>query len=114
MGKIPPSISKRPKQAYRAPIAANFCNLNAPDYITELLSEETLKSFGIFDSVKVKHLIITMRQQKIISEIDQMAITGILSTQLLYQMFIQNPIPVDFDGLKNYKLIDEKMQELNQ
>ena len=107
MGKIPPSISKRPKQAYRAPIAASFCNQDAPDYIKELLSEETLKSFGIFDPNKVKHLMINMRRQQAISEIDQMAITAILSTQLLYLMFIKEPMVEDFDGLKNYRIIDE-------
>lgn len=107
LGKIPPSISKRPKQAYRAPIAASFCNQDAPDYIAEMLSESTLKSFGIFDPSKVKHLITNRLRQKTISEIDQMAIAGILSTQLLYQMFINDPIVGDLDNLKNYRIIDE-------
>ena len=108
VGKIPPSISKRPKQAYRAPIAASFFNQDAPDYIAELLSEETLKSFGIFDPVKVKHLIINTKQQKVISEIDQMAIAGILSTQLLYQMFIDKPIVTDLDSLNDCRIIDDR------
>ena len=112
VGKIPSSISKRPKQAYRAPIAASFCNQDAPDYIAELLSEETLKSFGIFDPVKVKHLISNSKQQDVISEIDQMAITGILSTQLLYLMFVNNPIVTDLDSLNDYRIIDDR-KDLN-
>lgn len=107
LGKIPPSISKRPKQAYRAPIAANFCNQNAPNYIKELLSEETLKSFGIFNPIKVKQLIINMNRQIVISEIDQMAITGILSTQILYKMFVNELIVGDLNSLKNYRIIND-------
>ena len=107
IGKIPPSISKRSKQAYRAPIAASFCNQDTPDYIAELLSEPTLKAFGIFDPLRVNHLVTNTMQQKIISEIDQMAITGILSTQLLYQMFINDPVVGDLETFKNYKIIDE-------
>jgi len=107
IGKIPPSISKRPKQAYRAPIAASFCNQDAPDYITEMLSEPTLKSFGIFDPLKVKHLVTNKMRQKTISEIDQMAITGILSTQLLYKMFVNDPFVADIDTVKNYRIIND-------
>ena len=108
LGKIPPSISKRPKQAYRAPIAANFCNQDTPNYIKEILSEETLKSFGIFNPMKVKQLIINMNRQVVISEIDQMAITGILSTQLLYKMFVNEPMVGDLNSLKNYRIIDDR------
>lgn len=113
IGKIPASISKRPKQAYRAPIASTFCNKNAPDYISELLSEESLKAFGIFNPEKVKALVGNINQQKQISEIDQMAIAGILSTQLLYKMFIQEPIISDISELKNYRIINESTKELS-
>jgi len=107
IGKIPPSISKRSKQAYRAPIAANFCNQDAPDYIANLLSGETLKLYGIFDPIKVNQLIINMRQHVSISEMDQMAITGILSTQLLYQMFVKDFVVEDLDGINNCRIIDD-------
>jgi asparagine synthase (glutamine-hydrolysing) len=114
IGKIPPSISLRPKQAYRAPIAASFCNQDAPDYIKELLSEKSLKSFGIFDHIKVNHLINNINKQNIISEIDQMAITGILSTQLLYLLFIDKNIAIGIQSLENCKIIDDREdQSLN-
>jgi asparagine synthase (glutamine-hydrolysing) len=106
-GKIPASISKRSKQAYRAPIAAIFCNQSSPEYISEMLSESTLKSFGIFNPLKVKNLMTNINRQEIISEIDQMAMTGILSTQLLYSMFVHNEVKVDFINLNNYKVIEE-------
>lgn len=106
-GKIPASISNRPKQAYRAPIADSFCNDNSPEYIKDLLSEESIISFGIFNPVKVQYLLSSIKRQKLTSEIDQMAIAGILSTQLLYKMFIKEPIIPDIGNLKNYRLVDQ-------
>lgn len=106
-GRIPDSISKRPKQAYRAPIAAAFCNSDAPEYILEMLSEDKIKSYGIFDPQKVKSLITNSRNQNIMSEIDQMAITGILSTQLLYMMFVEKHIHSDVSLLNNFKIIND-------
>lgn len=106
-GKIPGSITNRQKQAYRAPIASMFCNQKTPDYINDILSEESLNSFGIFNSTKVRTLISNIRQQKMLSEIDQMAIAAILSTQLLYKMFIKEPISANIDCLNNYRIITE-------
>lgn len=107
LGKIPESISQRPKQAYRAPIAASFCKKDTPDYISELLSESIIKSYGIFDPLKVNNLIANVRKQDTISEIDQMAITGILSTQLLNLMFVVNNLKADPAQLNNYKVIED-------
>lgn len=111
-GRIPDSISKRPKQAYRAPIAAAFCNQDAPEYILEMLSEEKIRSYGIFDPLKVKTLIANSRKQNVMSEIDQMAITGILSTQLMYLMFIEKPIETETSLLNNFKLINDTERSL--
>ena len=107
IGKIPPSISTRPKQAYRSPIAESFCNQDTPEYIAELLSENTLKDFGIFDPQKATNLILNMKQQKAGSETDQMAIAGILSTQILHKKFILEPIVSDINSLNNYRLVSE-------
>lgn len=106
-GKVPDSISKRPKQAYRAPIAATFCSENAPDYIADMLSEEKIKSFGIFNPSKVKTLVENSRKQIVISEIDQMAITGILSTQLLQMMFVTSYINADVSNLNDIRIIHD-------
>jgi len=107
MGKIPQSITTRPKQPYRAPIASILSNQKTTNYINEILSEESLNSFGIFNSAKVGNLIVAVKQQKTVSEIDQMAIAGILSTQLLHKMFIQEQIKGDIDVLKNCRIIDD-------
>lgn len=107
-GRIPGSITKRPKQPYRAPVASSFLNKTAPEYISEMLSDEQIKSFGLFNSKKVQALIQKMRLQKEVSEVDQMAIAGILSSQLVYKMFIHNPIAVDIENMKNMMVIVEQ------
>ena len=84
-----------------------FGNQKSPDYINDILSEESLNSFGIFNPTKVRTLISNIRQQKMLSEIDQMAIAAILSTQLLYKMFIKDPIKANVDCLNNYRMINE-------
>jgi len=106
-GKIPGSITSRPKQAYRAPIISSLFSNKYPNYITDILSDKRLSSFGIFNPEKVKSLLIKIENGGLISEIDQMAIVGILSTQLLYKKFILEPIVANPEKLKNYMIIDQ-------
>ena len=106
-GKIPASITKRSKQPYRAPIATTFFNSGAPAYISDILSSTSLQTYGIFHLQKVNSLIKKIQQQKNISETDQMAIAGILSTQLLYKMFIQNPVDPGIEAIEKVKIIRE-------
>jgi len=108
-GKIPESILNRSKQAYRAPISTSFFGERSPAYVDDLLSEHNIKSFGIFDPGKVLKLVEKARIGKNISEVDNMAIAGILSTQLLYHLFIiNNPIETKENELANFKIIREK------
>jgi len=107
LGKIPPSISKRPKQPYRAPIASIFFNSNSPAYVAEMLSDTSLHSYGLFNPKKVNILVNKILQNKNISEVDQMAVAGILSTQLLYKMFVKEPISATINNLANLNVIRE-------
>jgi len=70
----------------------------------EFLSDKSLSSFGIFNPEKVKNLLDKIENGGLISEIDQMAIVGILSTQLLYKKFILEPIVANPLKLRNYKV----------
>jgi len=99
-GKIPDEILNRPKQAYRAPILSSFLGDDAPDYVKEILSPECLDKVGIFNSESVAKLLVKMNSGKAYSEIDNMAITAIISTELLYKQFIE-----EFKYLKNNELI---------
>ena len=105
-GRIPNSITNRSKQAYRAPIISSFFSQESPYNITDVLSDRSLISSGIFNSSKVKDLVSKIKQQKEASEIDQMAIVGILSTQILHKKFVEEPITENIENLKNYRIID--------
>ena len=106
-GKIPNSITNRPKQPYRAPITSILSNNETPNYIKEIISEDSLKSFGIFNSTKVSALIAKTARQNMLPEVDQMAIAAIISTQLMYKMFIAEPIISNIDALNNCRIIYE-------
>ncbi len=88
-GKLPDEILNRPKQAYRAPIVSCFFGNDAPGYVKEVLSPEALLEANIFDPNSVSRLMNKMNSAKTYSEIDSMAITAIISTQLLYKQFIK-------------------------
>ncbi|MDO9254581.1 MAG: asparagine synthase (glutamine-hydrolyzing) [Bacteroidales bacterium] len=107
VGRIPESITMRSKQAYRAPIASSFFSANAPGSINDILSEESINEFGIFDSVKVQSLIKKIKNKTNMSEMDQMAIAGILSTQFLYKLFIKDPIKPNIECLANLRIVKE-------
>jgi asparagine synthase (glutamine-hydrolysing) len=87
---VPADIWQRPKQPYRAPIHRSFFNGGAPDYVEELLSERGLRDSGFFKPSAVARLVRKARSQTSLSEVDEMALVGVLSTQLLHQRFIDS------------------------
>ncbi len=91
-GLLPDELITRAKQPYRAPISSCFFGDGAPDYVDELLSEEAIRKSGTFDPGKVSRLVDKCRKQQanLTSERENMAVVGILSTQLLDHQFIQN------------------------
>lgn len=91
-GLIPPELAMRPKQPYRAPISRCFMGSQAPDYVEDLLSPEALKETGYFSAEKVSRLVDKCKKQEgaLLSERENMAVIGIISTQLLDHFFIRN------------------------
>jgi len=105
-GKIPESIINRSKQAYRAPIYSSFLNDNSPAYVKEMLSEKSVQDYGYFDSLKVNKLLDKLKTGKNVSEIDNMALAGIISTQLIHHLFIEKPLKSkDYTELSNLRII---------
>jgi asparagine synthase (glutamine-hydrolysing) len=98
--RLPREILDRPKQAYRAPILSSFLGEEVPDYVKEVLSFESLQNVGIFNPESVHKLLVKMNSGKSYSEIDNMALTAIISTQLLHKQFIE-----DFTHLNQNDLI---------
>jgi asparagine synthase (glutamine-hydrolysing) len=87
-GRLPDRIVKRNKQAYRSPIADSFLSSPAREYVMELLSERDINRAGLFSYPSVQKLINKIRAADIITEMDNMAFAGIISTQLLYHQYI--------------------------
>ena len=92
-GRLPDSILNRPKQAYRAPIRSTFISDSLPEYLKEMLSDKQIKDSGIFNPEHVSMLLEKMRTKNQVSEVDNMALTAILSTQILHDLFINKSMP---------------------
>src|SRR5690606_7808899 len=88
-GRLPETILNRPKQAYRAPIRSTFVSDNMPTYLKQMLSRPAIERAAIFNPEHVEQLMAKMRSDKQVSEIDNMALTAILSTQILNDLFVK-------------------------
>jgi asparagine synthase (glutamine-hydrolysing) len=91
---VPDGIVARKKQPYRAPDALAFAGSDAPPWVDELLSESALADSGVFDPGAVGTLWRKCRGRAAdgqFSNTDNMAVVGVLSTQLLHHQFIRRP-----------------------
>lgn len=88
---VPREILARKKQPYRAPDALSFVAGNAPGYIDEVLSEAALRDANVFEPQSVVQLLRKCRARGSdgqFSNTDNMALVGVLSTQLLHRQFV--------------------------
>jgi len=91
---LPHDIAWRPKAMFRAPFDS-FHGDNAPAYVDQLLSEDSLRKTGYFDPVSVRHWRTAFRglgatsKQRISVEI---GLVGVLSTQLWHHTFIDGSL----------------------
>jgi len=92
-GRLPEKVVNRPKQAYRAPVASSLTSDKAPEYLREALSPDMLNKFGIFNPATVEKLLGKMGEDKTVTENENMAVAGILSTQILMDMFVSGNNP---------------------
>jgi len=87
---LPELIRRRPKRPYRAPVHRSFFSGSAPDYVRELLSPASLKASGLFKARAVEHLVNKIQAGAAVGETDDMALAGLLSSQLVHELFICN------------------------
>jgi len=106
---IPAGIANRPKRPYRAPISRCFLGNPANDYVEELLSDSALLQSGYFLPAKVAKLVEKCRNQEgfLRSERENMALVGIISTQLLHYQFVQKFPHSSASAPRNIKVFTE-------
>jgi asparagine synthase (glutamine-hydrolysing) len=89
-GKIPQNIIDRNKQPYRAPVKNVFLSKDQPDYVKEMLSESFTNKVGLFNFSSLGIVLSRIEKSGTSSEMDDMLLTMIISTHLLYNQFIEN------------------------
>jgi asparagine synthase (glutamine-hydrolysing) len=90
-GLVPEPILSRAKQPYRAPDALAFADSAATEWVEAAASEQALAEAGVFSPRAARRLIDKCRLRAgagQFSNADNMAVVGILSTQLVHQQFI--------------------------
>jgi asparagine synthase (glutamine-hydrolysing) len=101
---LPAEISDRPKQPYRAPIHRSFFSDSPPDYVEELLSSSAIEQSGYFNPRAVDQLVAKLKRGLPLGETDDMALAGIVSTQLVDRQFMSSSRPTlpldDTDDVK--------------
>jgi asparagine synthase (glutamine-hydrolysing) len=88
---VPAAILQRPKQPYRAPDALSFASPAATEWIETVASERSLAEASVFASAPARNLIEKCRSRARdgqFSNADNMAVVGILSTQLVHHHFV--------------------------
>lgn len=86
---LPETIWRRPKRPYRAPIHHSFFpNGRSLDWVADLLSPANIAATGYFNPQAVTGLVNKIGRVGTLGETDDMALAGLLSTQLVHQQFI--------------------------
>jgi asparagine synthase (glutamine-hydrolysing) len=88
---VPPIVAQRPKQPYRAPEAAAFF-ADEPEWVTERLSAEAVRDVGIYDERAVAGLVRRCRAGRATGFRENMALMGVLSTQVWHETFVGGAI----------------------
>ena len=101
-GLVPASVLTRKKQPYRAPDALAFVGRSTPGWAAELMSEGALREAEVFDPGLAGRLWGKCRasgDSGQFSNADNMALVGVLSTQLLHDELLRRrpeAVPVTF------------------
>ena len=91
-GLVPPSILERTKQPYRAPDALSFGGDEGREWVETVAGERALADAGVFQPESARQIIAKCRARVSggqFSNADNMAVVGVLSTQLLHEQFIR-------------------------
>jgi asparagine synthase (glutamine-hydrolysing) len=106
---LPPEIARRAKRPYRAPIQRSLFSKAASDYVRDLTSPPQLSAAGFFEPAAVGQLMRKAEQGVRLGESDEMALVGIISTQLLHRQFITSfTASAPVSGRDKVKVVDRR------
>ena len=100
-GFVPGEILQRKKQPYRVPDALSFSGAHPPEWVEEVTCEDAVREAGVFDPSAVARLRAKLKahgEDQPLSNSDNMAMVGVLSTQILHRRFIRKPLPAAEPG----------------
>jgi asparagine synthase (glutamine-hydrolysing) len=89
---VPPSVTARHKQPYRAPDAPAFFGAGQPEYVRELLSESSVRRVGLFDPAAVAGLVRRAESGRVTGFGENQALVGILSAQIWHDTFFRSAV----------------------
>jgi asparagine synthase (glutamine-hydrolysing) len=87
---LPPDVFNRVKRPFRAPIQRSFFGASTPEYVRELLSPRRIAESGLFHPKAVMLLVDKVAAGTRLGETDEMALVGILSSQILHDKFLDD------------------------
>ncbi len=90
-GLLPPAITRRRKQPYRAPDVPAFFDGRPPEYVEALLEPASLARTGIFNPRAVSGLVQRCRAGRATGFRESQALVAILSTELWHREFLGAP-----------------------
>ncbi len=99
-GLIPESIRTRHKQPYRAPEGAGFFAGDC-EYVEHLLSPGQVRRDGVFSASAVAGLVAKFKSGRPTSAADNMALAGVLSTQILLDRFVHRREPASAEAVSS-------------
>jgi len=105
---LPDQIVARRKQAYRAPIVHCLLAGASGELARGLLTGSAMRRAALFDIGKVDKLLAKLQAVENPSEIDGMALAGILSSQIIHQQFVEDYSPRGHSTIHPDLVIDRR------
>lgn len=91
-GLVPPAVTRRRKQPYRAPDVPAFFDGRPPEYVEALLDPASLSRTGIFNPQAVAGLVRRCRGGLAAGFRESQALVAIVSTELWHREFLSAPV----------------------
>jgi asparagine synthase (glutamine-hydrolysing) len=106
---LPDGILGREKHPYRAPIRQSLLHPAVAESTREWLSEKSVRSSGLFDPGRVGRMLKKISDGSQLNEVDDMALVGIVTTQMLHRDMVENFTRARDDG-RDWFAVDRRTE----